>query len=71
MLVSPPGWGSSLTIEQEQEIVSVLAFLSSYSKKCKRVVAIGIEEDRDGQGIVIRMALNGGDKDIPYTEQRL
>jgi hypothetical protein len=71
MLVSPPGWRSSLTIEQEREIVSNLAFLSSRSKNSKRVVAIGIEEDHDGQGMTIRMAVNGGDKDIPHTEQGL
>jgi hypothetical protein len=71
MLISPPGWSSSLTIEQEREIVSNLAFLSSRSKNSKRVVAIGIEEDHDGQGMVIRMAVNGGDKDIPHTEEGL
>ncbi|KAE9373733.1 hypothetical protein N431DRAFT_482672 [Stipitochalara longipes BDJ] len=70
-LISPPGWRSSLTIEQEQEIVSNLAFLSSRSKNSKRVVAISIEEDHDGQGMVIRMAVNGGDKDIPYIEEGL
>ncbi|KAF8853841.1 hypothetical protein BDZ45DRAFT_677402 [Acephala macrosclerotiorum] len=71
VLISPPGWRSSLTIEQEREIVSNLAFLSSRSKNSKRVVAIGIEEDHDGQGMVIRMAVNGGDQDIPYAEEGL
>jgi hypothetical protein len=71
VLISPPGWRSSLTIEQEGEIISNLAFLSSRSKNSKRVVAIGIEEDHDGQGMVIRMAVNGGDKDIPYTKEGL
>lgn len=71
MLVSPPGRRSSLTIEQEQEIISNLAFLSSRSKNSKRVVAIGIEEEHDGQGMVIRMAVNGGDKDISHTEEGL
>ena len=69
MLVSPSGWRSSLTIEQEREIISNLAFLSSRSKNSKRVVAIGIEEDHDGQGMVIRMAVNGGDKDISHTKE--
>ena len=71
MLISPPGWRSSLTIEQEREVVSNLAFLSSRSKNSKRVVAIGLEEDHDGRGLVIRMAINGGDKDVPYTEEGL
>ena len=71
MLISPPGWRSGLTIEQEREIVGNLAFLSSRSKNSKRVVAIGIEEDRDGQGMVIRMAVNGGDKDISHIEEGL
>ena len=71
MLISPPGWRSSLTIEQEREVVSNLAFLSSHSKNSKRVVAIGLEEDHDGRGLVIRMAINGGDKDVPYTEEGL
>jgi hypothetical protein len=70
-LISPPGRRSSLTIEQEREIVSNLAFLSSRSKNSKRVVAIGIEEDHDGQGMVIRLAVNGGDKDISHTEEGL
>ena len=70
-LVSPSGWRSSLTIEQEREIISNLAFLSSRSKNSKRVVAIGIEEDHDGQGMVIRMAVNGGDKDISHIKDGL
>jgi hypothetical protein len=69
VLISPPGGRSSLTIEQEREIVSNLAFLSSRSKNSKRVVAIGIEEDHDGQGMVIRMAVNGGDKDVLSDNQ--
>jgi hypothetical protein len=71
MLVETPGRRSSLTIEQEREITSNLAFLSSRSKNSKRVVAIGIEEDHDGQGMFIRMAVNGGDKDISHTEEGL
>jgi hypothetical protein len=71
MLVETPGRRSSLTIEQEREITSNLAFLSSRSKNSKRVVAIGIEEDHDGQGMIIRMAVNGGDKDISHTEEGL
>lgn len=58
-LVSRPDRVSSLTVDQEGEIVSNLAFLSSRRKDSKMVIAIGIEEDRDGQGMTIRMAVNG------------
>ena len=65
-----PNAGSSLNIDQEREIVSNLAFLSSRSKNSKMVVAIGIEEDHDGQGMVIRMAING-DQDVSHLQDGL
>jgi len=71
ILVSRPDRGSSITLDQEREIASNLVFLSSRSKNSKRVIAIGIEEDRDGQGMVIRMAVNGDDKDIPHLQEGL
>jgi hypothetical protein len=71
VLVSRSDRESSITVDQEREVASNLAFLSSRSKNSKRVVAIGIEEDPDGQGMVIRMAVNGGDKDIPHLEDGL
>jgi hypothetical protein len=58
---------SSLTVEQEGEIVSDLAFLSSCNKDAKSVIAIGIEEDRDGQGTVVHMV---GDS-ITYLKEGL
>ena len=70
-LASRSGHESSLTLEQEREVISNLAFLSSRSKNSKRVIAIGIEEDPDGLGMVIRMAVNGGDKDISHLEEGL
>jgi hypothetical protein len=71
ILVSRPDRGSSITLDQEREIASNLAFLSSRSKNSKRVIAIGIEVDPDGQGMVIRMAVNGDDKDIPHLQEGL
>jgi hypothetical protein len=58
-LIPQPGRASCLTIEQEGEIVSNLAFLASRRKNSKLVVAIAIEEDDDGQGVTIRIAVNG------------
>lgn len=70
ILALQAGRKSSLTLEQEREVVSNLAFLSSRSKNSKRVIAIGIE-DHDGRGIVIRMAVNGGNRDISHLEAGL
>jgi hypothetical protein len=58
-LIPRPGRASYLTIEQEGEIVSNLAFLASRRKNSKAVVAITIKEDEDGQGMTIRIAVNG------------
>ncbi|KAK1046753.1 hypothetical protein LTR12_017306 [Friedmanniomyces endolithicus] len=49
-----------LTIEQEAEVSGNLAFLSRRSTDSQNVAAIGIEEDEDGEGMVIRVAVNGG-----------
>ena len=49
----------SLTIEQEAEIACNLAFLSRRRHDPQSVAAIGIEEDEDGQGMVIRLSVNG------------
>ncbi|KAK3045704.1 hypothetical protein LTR09_012749 [Extremus antarcticus] len=49
-----------LTIEQEAEIAGNLAFLSRRSTDAHNVAAIGIEEDEDGEGMVIRVTVNGG-----------
>jgi hypothetical protein len=62
---------SSLTLDQEREIVSNLAFLASCSKNSKRVIVIGIEEDHNSEGMVLCMAINGGDKDIAHLKEGL
>lgn len=58
-LVSPTGDTRNLTIDQEAEIAGNLAFLGRRSLESHNVAAIGIEEDRDGQGMVIRVTVNG------------
>ena len=54
-----PDQQRTLTIEQEAEIAGNLAFLSRQRKDPLNVAAIGIEEDEDGQGMVIRLSVNG------------
>ena len=48
-----------LTIEQEAEIASNLAFLSRPQYDPKSVAAVSIEEDEYGQGMVVRLCVNG------------
>jgi hypothetical protein len=50
---------SVLDIDQEAEIASNLAFLSRRRNDLKSVAAVGIEEDEYGQGMVIRVCVNG------------
>ncbi|KAJ9130176.1 hypothetical protein NKR23_g12318 [Pleurostoma richardsiae] len=59
-LTSAPGQERTLTVEQEAEIAGNLAFLSRRRKDSLSVAAIGIEEDEDGQGMVVRLCINGG-----------
>jgi len=59
-LTSTPGQERTLTVEQEAEIAGNLAFLSRRRKDSLSVAAIGIEEDEDGQGMVVRLCINGG-----------
>ncbi|KFY66800.1 hypothetical protein V497_00683 [Pseudogymnoascus sp. VKM F-4516 (FW-969)] len=60
-MTSPSNYPSSLTIDQESEIVSNLSFLASRRKDSKQVVAFAIEETEKSQEMVIRMAVNGED----------
>ncbi|KAH7356444.1 hypothetical protein BKA65DRAFT_474261 [Rhexocercosporidium sp. MPI-PUGE-AT-0058] len=71
VLILPLGWRFSLTIKQEREIVNNLAFFLPRLKNSKRVIVIGIKEDHDGQGMVIRMAINGGNNDVPCAKDGL
>jgi hypothetical protein len=48
-----------LTIEQEAEIAGNLAFLSRRRHDAKSVAAIGIEENETGQGMIVRLCVNG------------
>ncbi|KFY67995.1 hypothetical protein V497_00097 [Pseudogymnoascus sp. VKM F-4516 (FW-969)] len=68
-LTSPSNYPSSLTIDQESEIVSNLSFLASRRKDSKQVVAIAIETTEKSQEMVIRMAVNG--EDAAYLKEGL
>jgi hypothetical protein len=52
-----------LSVVQEREIASNLAFLSATSDDSLKVMAICVEEHRNGKGITIRVASNMGDCD--------
>ena len=58
-LVCPPSDTRTLTIDQEAEIAGNLAFLGRRSLESHNVAAIGIEEDENGQGMIIRVTVNG------------
>ena len=49
-----------LTFEHEREIVDNLAFISATIDDTHHIMAIGIEEHRDGEGMTIRLASNSG-----------
>jgi len=53
-----------LSISRENEIASNLAFLSAISDSHQRVMAVCIEESRNGNGITIRVASNKGDLSV-------
>ena len=50
-----------MSISREKEIASNLAFLSATSNDCLKVMAVCVEEHRNGEGTTIRIALNTGD----------
>jgi hypothetical protein len=50
-----------LSVVREREVACNLAFLSATSDDCLKVMAICVEEHRNGKGITIRVASNTGD----------
>ena len=58
-LICPPSGTRNSTIDQEAEIAGNLAFLGRRSLESHNVAAIGIEEDENGQGMIIRVTVNG------------
>lgn len=68
-LTSTSNYPSSLTIDQESEIVSNLSFLSSRRKDSKQVVAIAVEATEKNHEMIIRMAVNG--EDAAYLKEGL
>lgn len=60
-LVLDAGSAHHLSIERENEIASNLAFLAATSDDIQKVMAVCIEEHRNGEGITIQVASNSGD----------
>lgn len=58
-LAAPLAMERILTTDQEAEIANNLAFLSRRRHDSKSVAAVGIEEDKNGQGMTIRLCVNG------------
>ena len=50
-----------LSVLREKEIACNLAFLSATSDNSLKVMAVCVEEYRNGKGIIIRVASNTGD----------
>lgn len=50
-----------LIFSRERDIASNLAFLSATSDDYRKVMAVCVEEHRNGEGITIRIASNSGD----------
>jgi hypothetical protein len=56
--------GTSLTrvlsLRQEKELVEILAFLSASTDDPGKVVALCVEENQNGNALIVRMAANNG-----------
>ena len=50
-----------MSISREKEIASNLAFLSATSDDCLKMMAVCVEEHRNGEGTTIRITSNTGD----------
>lgn len=60
--IPAPGVDShNLSVEREKDIASNLAFLSATSDDNQKVMAVCVEEQLNGEGIIIRIASNSGD----------
>lgn len=50
-----------LTVERERDLVDTLAFFSASSDDPEKVIAVCVEEQKDGQSMTIKIAANSGD----------
>jgi len=50
-----------LSLKREKELAEALAFLAGNTDDPKKVIALCIEEEPDGKGMTIRLAVNNGD----------
>ncbi len=61
-IISPDlGFKGHMSVERKCEITSNLAFLSATSDDNQKVMAVCVEQQSDGEGIIIRIASNSGD----------
>jgi hypothetical protein len=49
-----------LSLRQEKELVEILAFLSASTDDPGKVVALCVEENQNGNALIVRMAANNG-----------
>ena len=54
-------------MKRERELTETLAFLAAYTDDPKKVVALCIEEEMHGKGMLIRLAVNNGD--LKYLQE--
>jgi len=52
-----------LSLKREKELAESLAFLAGITDDPKKVVALCIEEEQDGKGMTVRLAVNNGGLD--------
>lgn len=60
-----------LTIAQEGEIANNLVFFGRRNSNSQNVTAVGIEEDENGKGMVVRLAVNGVGMKTAYIQEGL
>jgi len=61
-----------LSLEKERDLADHLAFLSASTHNPYRVTAVCIEEDTNGEGLTVRMAVNKGNlKNEKYAFERI
>jgi hypothetical protein len=53
-----------LPIAREKQLADDFAFISAWTQDGTKVMAVGIEEDADKQGMVIRLASNTGQSTV-------
>jgi len=63
------GHERQLSIEQERQLASDLAFVAATTEDYERIVALAIEEDQKTAGMTIRIACNSGAHSARHLEE--